>query len=263
MPVIVVDRFGSAIPMPMHRDRNRHCPKCQGLAQQRWVDAREADLLPVPYYHLVFTLPDLLNGLCISSPEALYNLLFQCSWQTVQTFAAEHKYLGAHTGMVSVLHTWGQTLSLHPHVHAIVPGGGLTPQGKWRMAKGKGKFLFPVKAMSQVFRGKVVAGLKELPNKGFLAYLGQAEVLPHQWAHLASNSPSPDKYSYQSVRGELKCLEGNSFSTENRFYGILPTLPFLDCYNPDFSPSELYSKVQALKGDGLDTWTDSYTKGSL
>jgi len=157
--------------------RNRHCPKCQGLAQQRWVDAREADLLPVPYYHLVFTLPDLLNGLCLSNPEALYNLLFQCSWQTVQTFAAEHKYLGAQTGMVSILHTWGQTLSLHPHIHAIVPGGGLTPQGKWRMAKGKGKFLFPVKAMSQVFRAKFVAGLKELRNKGLLAYLGQAACL--------------------------------------------------------------------------------------
>lgn len=162
--------------------RNRHCPKCQGLSQQRWVEAREADLLPVPYYHLVFTLPDLLNGLCMSNPRKLYHLLFRASWETVQTFAAEHKYLGAQTGMVAVLHTWGQNLSLHPHVHAIVPGGGLTPQGQWRMAKGKKKFLFPVKAMSKVFRGKFVAGLRQLRASGALAYHGQATVLSEETA---------------------------------------------------------------------------------
>lgn len=157
--------------------RNRHCPKCQGLAQQRWVEAREADLLPVPYYHLVFTLPAQLNVLCISNPRLLYHLLFRCSWETVKAFAATHKYLGAQTGMVSVLHTWGQNLSLHPHVHAIVPGGGLTPQGKWRMAKGKGKFLFPVKAMSQVFRGKFIAGLEQLRKAGKLSYPGETAKL--------------------------------------------------------------------------------------
>jgi hypothetical protein len=147
------------------------------LSQQRWVEAREADLLPVPYYHLVFTLPDVLNGLCLSNPEKLYHLLFRASWETVQTFAKEHRYLGAQTGMVAVLHTWGQNLSLHPHVHAIVPGGGLTPQGQWRMAKGKGKFLFPVKAMSQVFRGKFIAGLRQLRSEGTLSYHGQAAAL--------------------------------------------------------------------------------------
>lgn len=146
--------------------RNRHCPKCQGLAQQRWVEAREADLLPVAYYHLVFTLPDKLNALCMNHPRQLYHLLFRCAWETVQTFAAEHKYLGAQPGMVGVLHTWGQNLSLHPHIHAIVPGGGLSPQGKWRAAKGRNKFLFPVKAMSQVFRGKFVAGLRRLEKNG-------------------------------------------------------------------------------------------------
>ena len=162
--------------------RNRHCPKCQGLAQQRWVEAREADLLPVPYYHLVFTLPDRLNALCLANARALYHLLFRASWETVQTFAAEHKYLGAQTGMVSVLHTWGQNLSLHPHVHAIVPGGGLTPQDKWRMAKGKGKFLFPVKAMSQVFRGKFIAGLRQLRQTGQLRFPGGAAELASEGA---------------------------------------------------------------------------------
>ncbi len=154
--------------------RNRHCPKCQGLNQQRWVDAREADLLPVPYYHLVFTLPDKLNGLCLANPRQLYHLLFRSAWETLQIFAADPKYLGAQTGMVAVLHTWGQNLSLHPHLHCIVPGGGLTPQGNWRHGKGKGKFLFPVKAMSKVFRAKFVQGLRKLYIEEALCFAGLA-----------------------------------------------------------------------------------------
>jgi len=152
--------------------RNRHCPKCQGLNQQRWVEAREADLLPVPYYHVVFTLPDKLNGLCLSNPRQVYHLLFRAAWETVKIFAAAPKYLGAQTGMVSVLHTWGQNLSLHPHLHCIIPGGGLTPQGTWRYAKGKDKFLFPVKAMSKVFRAKFVQGLRQLYADQKLCFRG-------------------------------------------------------------------------------------------
>ncbi|MEM7373191.1 MAG: IS91 family transposase [Bacteroidota bacterium] len=128
--------------------RNRHCPKCQGLARERWMRAREAELLPVPYFHLVFTLPHQLNPLCLAHPEMMYPMLFCCAWQTVQTFAADHKYLGARTAMTAILHTWGQNLSLHPHIHAIVPGGGITEAGKWKTAKGEDKFLFPTKAMS-------------------------------------------------------------------------------------------------------------------
>ena len=157
--------------------RNRHCPKCQGLNQQRWVDAREADLLPVPYYHLVFTLPDKLNSLCLSNPRQLYHLLFRTAWETVKAFASDPKYLGAHTGMVVVLHTWGQNLSLHPHVHCIVPGGGITPDGKWRHAKGKDKFLFPVKAMSRVYRAKFVQGLRQLYKEQKLCFMGQVASL--------------------------------------------------------------------------------------
>lgn len=140
--------------------RNRHCPKCQVLPRERWIMARKADLLPVRYFHLVFTLPQQFNRLCMWAPQLMYNTLFQAAWQTVKTFAEDPKHLGASTGMVAVLHTWGQNLSLHPHLHCIVPGGGLTRQGKWRKARGRGKFLFPVKAMSSVFRAKFVARMR-------------------------------------------------------------------------------------------------------
>jgi hypothetical protein len=141
--------------------RNRHCPKCQGKEREKWIQAREAELLPVPYFHVVFTLPDALNRLCLFKPEVLYGLLFQTAWSVINSFGQDPKFLGAATGMISILHTWGQTMTLHPHLHCIVPGGGLTKQGKWKGAKSDGKFLFPVQAMSKVFRGRFVAALKE------------------------------------------------------------------------------------------------------
>ena len=149
--------------------RNRHCPKCQGLAQERWKRAREADLLDVDYFHLVFTLPHQLNPLCIAHPKQIYHLLFQAAWQTLAAFADHPKYLGAQAGMTAILHTWGQNLSLHPHIHCILPGGGLTKQAKWKTAKGKSKFLFPVKAMGKVFRARFVAELRKLWQAGQLA----------------------------------------------------------------------------------------------
>jgi hypothetical protein len=141
--------------------RNRHCPKCQGRKREQWIVAREAELLPVPYFHVVFTLPDLLNPLVLHQPKLIYNTLFEAAWETLLTFARDPKHLGARPGMVAVLHTWGQTLSLHPHLHCIVPGGGLGENGKWRSARGKGKFLFPVKAVSLVFRARFLEKLKE------------------------------------------------------------------------------------------------------
>ncbi|PVY35593.1 IS91 family transposase [Pontibacter virosus] len=141
--------------------RNRHCPKCQGRKREQWIQARQAELLPVPYFHVVFTLPDTLNQLALHQPRLVYDTLFEAAWQTLLAFARDKKHLGARPGMVAVLHTWGQTLSLHPHLHCIVPGGGLTKHGNWKGARGKGKYLFPVKAMSQVYRAKYVQLLKE------------------------------------------------------------------------------------------------------
>ena len=142
--------------------RNRHCPTCQGSDREQWIAARQAELLPVPYFHVVFTLPDTLNRLCMYQPAAVYGLLFKTAWSVINSFGHDHKWLGAQTGMVSILHTWGQTMSLHPHLHCIVPGGGLTAKGVWKTARSDGKYLFNVKAMSAVFRGRFIAGLKEV-----------------------------------------------------------------------------------------------------
>lgn len=141
--------------------RNRHCPKCQGNKREEWIQARESELLKVPYYHVVFTLPDELNRICLFKPQVIYNLLFQAAWAVIKSFAENPKFLGAKTGMVAVLHTWGQNLSLHPHLHCIVPGGGITAQMKWKNARGRGKYLFPVKAMAKVFRARYVERLRE------------------------------------------------------------------------------------------------------
>ena len=133
--------------------RNRNCPKCQSLEREAWILGREADLLPVVYYHVVFTIPSELNGLCLRNPRFMYGTLFDSAWATLQKFAADPKWLGAQTGATMVLHTWGQNLSLHPHVHCIVPGGGLDAQGCWQKSRAGGdRFLYPVKAMWRVYR---------------------------------------------------------------------------------------------------------------
>lgn len=141
--------------------RNRHCPKCQQIQRERWIQAREAELLPTTYFHVVFTLPEALNKLCLFEPARVYKLLFETAWSVMKSFAADPNHLGAETGMIAILHTWGQNLSLHPHLHCIVPGGGLSKAGFWKHARGDGDFLFPVKAMSPVFRARFVAALRQ------------------------------------------------------------------------------------------------------
>lgn len=160
--------------------RNRHCPKCQGKEREKWIQAREADLLAVPYFHAVFTLPDTLNRLCLYKPRLLYDLLFKTTWGVLNSFGHDPKWLGAQTGMISILHTWGQTMSLHPHLHCIVPGGGLTKQGKWKTARSDGKYLFNVKAMSKTFRGRFIAALKELLPQEMTKELVNA-LYKHNW----------------------------------------------------------------------------------
>lgn len=140
--------------------RNRHCPNCQGHKREEWIQSRNKELLPVPYFHVVFTIPSELNALCLKAPQVLYNALFKSAWATIVDFSKAKKPLHAKTGMIAVLHTWGQNLSLHPHLHCIIPGGGVTKAGFWKKPKGKGKFLFPIKAMSKVFRAKFVAELR-------------------------------------------------------------------------------------------------------
>jgi hypothetical protein len=139
--------------------RNRHCPKCQGHLREKWIAKREADLIKVSYFHVVFTLPDHLNQLALQQPKLIYGLLFATAWEVIRDFGANPKMLGARMGMIAVLHTWGQNLSLHPHLHCIVPAGGITVANKWKSTKSR--FLFPVKAMGKVFRAKFVEGLRK------------------------------------------------------------------------------------------------------
>ena len=157
--------------------RNRHCPKhvlsvaegCQGLNKEMWIIQQEDMLLPVAYFHVVFTLPHELNGLCLHNPKAMYDLLFKAAWHTINTLAKDPQWLGAKTAATMVLHTWSQTLVLHPHVHCIVPNGGLTPQGQWQFPKkGNGNFLFPVAAMQKIFKGFFLQHLKAAIDNGVL-----------------------------------------------------------------------------------------------
>ena len=143
--------------------RNRHCPKCQGLEKEMWLLARESELLPVTYFHVVFTLPHELNDLCRYAPSVMYDLLFESAKQTLQQFGRDKRWLGAEIGVTMVLHTWGQNLSLHPHVHCIVPNGGLKKDGTWQFPKkGNEHFLFPVKAMQSVYKAVFMKGLHSL-----------------------------------------------------------------------------------------------------
>lgn len=159
--------------------RNRHCPKCQVTNKERWILARQQQLLPVSYFHVVFTLPQELNTWCMHYPKQMYDLLFAASQQTINAFANDQKHLGAMAGMISVLHTWGQNLSLHPHIHLIIPGGGIAAPGCWKQAKNKGRYLFPVKAMSTVFKHKYMEGfLQMLKNENKNLPTGQAGIDP-------------------------------------------------------------------------------------
>ena len=146
--------------------RNRHCPKCQIQQREKWIQARTEQVLPVNYFHVVFTLPSELNLLCLTYPKQLYNTLFSASWKTIEIFSKDTKHLGAKSGMTCILHTWGQNLSLHPHLHCLVPAGGIDKQDNWKKTKTKGNYLFPVKAMSQVFRALFLKRLKQLQTKG-------------------------------------------------------------------------------------------------
>ncbi|MGC2616576.1 MAG: IS91 family transposase [Terracidiphilus sp.] len=149
--------------------RNRHCPKCQGNARAKWLAARAAELLPVPYFHIVFTLPHELSGLVLQNKRLLYDLLFRTSAASLLELASDPKHLGADIGFLGVLHTWGQNLQVHPHVHYIVPAGGLATDGS-RWIRSSPRFFLPVQALSQVFCGKFCEELQELYKQDRLQF---------------------------------------------------------------------------------------------
>src|ERR1700760_2258663 len=159
--------------------RNGHCPKCQGNARSKWLAARSAELLPVPYFHVVFTLPHELSALVLQNKRLLYDLLFRTSAATLIEVARNPKHLGADIGLLSVLHTWGQNLHHHPHVHCVVPGGGLALDGS-RWVAASSRFLLPVRVLSRVFRGKFLAALKQLLLRDKLQFHGSLLQLPER-----------------------------------------------------------------------------------
>ena len=150
---------------------NRHCPKCQRLATERWLAARRAEVLPIPYFHVVFTLPHDVNPLAQSHPRLVYRLLFHAAASTLLRFGRDPRHLGGDLGVTAVLHTWGQTLTQHVHVHCVVTGGALAPDGtRWLPARPG--FLFPVRALAKVFRGRYLAGLRQAFDRGDLHLTG-------------------------------------------------------------------------------------------
>lgn len=156
--------------------RNRHCPKCQGLAKEQWLRERDRDLLEVGYFHVVFTVPNSLNPIALQNQKVFYSLLFKAASETIAELSRDPKYLGAEIGFISVLHTWGQNLMDHPHVHSIVPGGGLSFDGT-RWISSRKKFFIPVKILSRKFRGKFLAFFKEAYQDGLLKFYGKIEPL--------------------------------------------------------------------------------------
>jgi len=156
--------------------RNRHCPKCQAGARDRWLEKRRRELLPTPYVHVVFTLPRHLAPLTLQNKKVVYDLLFRTSAETLLEVARDPQHLGAEIGFFSVLHTWSQKLELHPHVHCVVPAGGLSADGT-RWIKSRYAFFLPVKVLSRIFRGKFVAALKCAFADGQLSFHGDLRLL--------------------------------------------------------------------------------------
>lgn len=156
--------------------RNRHCPKCQGSRQGEWVNAQLEKLLPVGYFHVVFTLPQELNSILYQNQKLLYSILVKCAGDTIIELAKDPKFLGGQTGVTAILHTWGQNLTFHPHVHCIVPGGGLSCDGLRFISSSK-KFFLPVRVISRKFRGKFLFYLKEAFNDGKIKFFNGISYL--------------------------------------------------------------------------------------
>ncbi|MGE5721302.1 MAG: IS91 family transposase [Sphingomonadales bacterium] len=155
--------------------RDRHCPKCQGLARAQWLADRRADLLPVPYFHLVFTVPAPVAAIALQNKAVVYDLIFKAAADTLRMIAADPKHLGAETGMIAILHTWGQTLTHHPHVHCVVPGGGLASDGRWIGCRPN--FFLPVRVLSRLYRRLFLEQLQAAFAAGKLKFFGDLSSL--------------------------------------------------------------------------------------
>ncbi len=199
-----------AVQISYNSCRNRHCPKCQTLAKERWLEARRAELLPVEYFHLVFTLPHTLNPLAQGNPRVIYTLLFHAVADTLTTFARDPRHLGGDLGATAILHTWGQNLSQHVHLHCIVTGGALASDGS-RWISASPRFLFPVEALADVFRGKLLDALRRAYTADELVFAGSLAPLaePRAFAAWLASLRHPDwvVYAKRPFAGPAQVLE--------------------------------------------------------
>jgi len=199
----------------LHSCRNRHCPRCQGIDKELWVEARKQELLPVKYFHVVFTVPHELLELFRFNREQMYNLLFEKSWETLRLFAKDPKLLGAQPGAIAILHTWDQQLRFHPHVHLVVPAGGVDKHGKWKSSKQDGNFLFDVKKMSGVFSARFAEKLRQLKQQGKIRKQVPRDLIKKPWvvyAKQAFGSPQSvveylGRYTHRVAISNARILE--------------------------------------------------------
>jgi hypothetical protein len=185
--VMACNKCGS-IHYVMHSCRNRHCPRCQGVDKELWIEDRKHELLPVKYFHVVFTVPHDLLELFRFNREVMYNLLFEKSWQTLGSFAKDPKLLGARLGAIAILHTWDQQLKFNPHIHFIVPAGGMDKAGKWKSSKQQGGFLFDVKHLSSVFSASFAEKLRRLKQQGEIKKFVPRDLIKTPWVVYAKQA---------------------------------------------------------------------------
>jgi len=225
--------------------RNRHCPKCQGAAARLWLEQREAELLPAAYYHVVFTLPAAIGAIAFQNKAVVYDLLFRTAAETLIAIAADPKHLGARLGLTAVLHTWGSALTHHPHVHVIVPGGGLSSDGSRWIACKPGFFL-PVRVLSRLFRRLFLEGLSALNQAGRLTFFSDL-------------APLADKRAFDAALAPLRRSEWVVYA-KRPFAGPQAVLAYLSRYTHRVAISN--SRLIALTAAGVTfTWKDYRIKG--
>jgi len=225
--------------------RNRHCPKCRATAAAQWIEARESELLPVGYFHVVFTLPVTIGPVALQNQRIVYDILFRAAAETLQEIAADPKHLGADIGFLAVLHTWGQNLQHHPHVHCVVPGGGLSPDGT-RWIACRPRFFLPVRVLSRLFKGKFLALLRGAFERGKLSFHGTLAALANAGAfrHALAAAAQAEWVVY----------------AKPPFGGPLQVLRYLARYTHRVAISN--HRLIALEGDEVEFLWKDYANGS-
>lgn len=178
----------SLVHYVLHSCRNRHCPRCQGIDKELWIEDRKQELLPVKYFHVGFTVPHELLELFRFNRKVMYSLLIEKSWETLGLFAKDPKLLGARLGAIGILHTWDQQMNYHPHVHFIVPAGGIKPDGQWKNSKSDGDFLFDVKELSRKFSARLAKKLRRLKRKGQIKKFVPRDLIKKPWVVYAKQA---------------------------------------------------------------------------